>query len=278
MGELAKDLKTELDKIDQECIEYATDKYYNSRLKLLVGMWEKGELINGCFRGVEQPPSYREIARLTERNHPDIKKWHDLYIKYTDKEIYIKEVAEIKALEWTQKALTEGKEKNVHVSNNSGENEWYTPEYIIESAKLVMGNIDLDPASSKLANQTIKAKRYFDVDKNGLQEKWTGNIWLNPPYSQPLISQFSEKINSEINNFTQACILTNNATETEWYQNILINASVVCFFKGRIKFLDSTGNPVNTPLQGQSIVYIGKNTKEFYNEFNKYGICLKRII
>lgn len=165
-----------------------------------------------------------------------------------------------------------------HVSYNSGENEWYTPEYIIESAKLVMGNIDLDPASSKLANKTIKAKKYFDINKDGLQEKWTGNIWLNPPYSQPLISQFSEKINAEINNFTQACILTNNATETEWYQNILINASVVCFLKGRIKFIDINGNPSGAPLQGQSIIYIGKNTKEFYNEFNKYGICLRRII
>lgn len=168
--------------------------------------------------------------------------------------------------------------KKPHVSNNSGENEWYTPEYIIEAARKTMGNIELDPASSKIANQTVKAKKYFDIDSNGLEQKWHGNIWLNPPYSQPLISQYSEKINTEINNFNQACILTNNATETEWYQNILINASVVCFFKSRIKFIDINGNPSGAPLQGQSIIYIGKNSKEFYNEFKKYGICLKRII
>jgi ParB family chromosome partitioning protein len=168
--------------------------------------------------------------------------------------------------------------KKPHVSNNSGENEWYTPDYLIESAKIVMGNIDLDPASSKLANQIIKAKKYFDINSNGLDQKWYGNVWLNPPYSQPLISQFSDKINTEINNFTQACILTNNATETEWYQNILINASVVCFLKSRIKFIDLNGNPSGAPLQGQSIIYIGKKSKEFYNEFKKYGICLKRII
>lgn len=165
-----------------------------------------------------------------------------------------------------------------HVSFNSGENEWYTPEYLIDSARIAMGNIDLDPASSKIANMKVGAKKYYDDEDNGLNKKWYGNIWLNPPYSQPLISQFSEKINTEINNFTQACILTNNATETEWYQNILINASAVCFLKGRVKFLDIVGKASGAPLQGQTIIYIGSKSKEFYNEFKQYGICMRRIL
>jgi hypothetical protein len=32
---------------------------------------------------------------------------------------------------------------NTHVSNNSGENEWYTPEKFIEAARSVMGSIDI---------------------------------------------------------------------------------------------------------------------------------------
>ncbi|MFA6385960.1 MAG: hypothetical protein WCW29_04420, partial [Candidatus Paceibacterota bacterium] len=39
---------------------------------------------------------------------------------------------------------------------NSGNFEWYTPSVYIEAAREVMGSIDIDPASTALANETIK--------------------------------------------------------------------------------------------------------------------------
>src|SRR3990167_189333 len=70
-----------------------------------------------------------------------------------------------------------------HISNNSGENEWYTPKNYIDAAKQVMGSIDLDPASSAKANEIVQANKYYSKDDNGLTQEWAGNIWLNPPYS-----------------------------------------------------------------------------------------------
>lgn len=44
------------------------------------------------------------------------------------------------------------------------------------------GEIFLDPASSKHANQVVQATRYFDWKNNGLKQDWKAkNIYLYPP-------------------------------------------------------------------------------------------------
>lgn len=161
-----------------------------------------------------------------------------------------------------------------HVSNNSGQNEWYTPTELIELARATMGTIDLDPATSLKANETVKAEQIFTEQDNGLEYEWGGNVWLNPPYAQPLISEFSDKLISELPNINQSCVLVNNATETNWFQNMLVKSSAVCFLKGRVKFIDLDGNPSGAPLQGQAILYFGDNLKGFFENFSAVGICL----
>ncbi len=163
--------------------------------------------------------------------------------------------------------------KNVHVSNNSGENEWYTPSKYIESARLTMVSIDLDPASSELANKTVKAQKFYSSVDNGLNYDWFGNVWLNPPYAQPLINQFSEKLIEEYDkNIKQAIVLVNNATETNWFQNMAQHASAICFPATRIKFIDLDGKPSGSPLQGQCFLYFGDNAEAFKENFHQYGL------
>lgn len=172
----------------------------------------------------------------------------------------------------TRKEIVEEVKKHVHVAQNSGENEWYTPPQFIESARNVMGQIDLDPASSEIANKTVQASVIFTKDDDGLSKQWNGNVWMNPPYAQPLMSQFAEavSIKYEKGEINQAIVLVNNATETQWWQRMASCSSAVCFPKTRIRFLDPDGNP-GAPLQGQSILYFGKNKSAFVEEFSKYG-------
>lgn len=172
-------------------------------------------------------------------------------------------------------ALSVDASKVAHVSNNSGENEWYTPSYLIEAATNVMGTIDLDPASSAIANKSILAGKYFTKKDDGLNQEWFGNIWLNPPYAQPLMGLFADAVVTKYaaDEFDQACVLVNNATETEWFQKILMASSAACFLKGRVKFLDPEGNP-GAPLQGQAVLYLGASPGEFSLEFSGLGVCL----
>ena len=162
--------------------------------------------------------------------------------------------------------------KNVHVSNNSGENSWYTPTKIINSAIKVMGEIDLDPASSEIANQNIQAKKYYTEEDNGLSKEWHGKVWLNPPYSQPEIDNFSQAVIEK--DFDEIMVLVNNATETKWFQRIAKKSNCICFINKRLKFLDKKGLSTGSPLQGQVVIYIGKKVEEFVQEFNNHGFCM----
>jgi hypothetical protein len=176
------------------------------------------------------------------------------------------------------KERLDGPDGKPHVAHNSGENEWYTPPEYIAAAVKVMGGIDTDPASSELANQTVGAATFYTADDDGLKQQWTGNVWMNPPYSQPAVTLFCDLLVEKwlSREFTQACVLVNNATETSWFQGMLCEASCACFVKSRVKFLDPDGNP-GAPLQGQTILYFGKRHKAFADVFAEFGTCMRGV-
>ena len=166
-----------------------------------------------------------------------------------------------------------------HVSHNSGNNEWYTPEPILAAARAVMGKIDLDPASSEVANGAVEAGRFFTTEDDGLTQKWFGNVWMNPPYAQPLVNEFSKAITEKYQSgeIQQACVLVNNATETEWFQRMFRVASAACFLLHRVKFLDPDGNASGAPLQGQAVLYMGKDAVAFSREYGQYGTVVEVV-
>jgi len=163
--------------------------------------------------------------------------------------------------------------KQPHVSQNSGNNEWYTPTEFTEAARSVMGSIDLDPASSESANASVKATRFYTAEDDGLTKEWDGAVWMNPPYSTGLVDRFTEKLCAEYvdGSVEQACVLVNNATETKWFQELLEVAASVCFLRGRIKFVDQSGSAIGTGLQGQAILYFGHRQDEFNATFSEFG-------
>lgn len=53
---------------------------------------------------------------------------------------------------------------------------------LVSAAHAVLGGIDLDVASSKVANQYVEAKEYFTPSDDGLNcQQWHGNVYLFPP-------------------------------------------------------------------------------------------------
>lgn len=162
-----------------------------------------------------------------------------------------------------------------HRAQGTGENEWYTPAQYVESARIVMGGIDIDPASSDLAQEVVKADKYFTVSNDGLIREWIGRVWLNPPYAQPAIHGFIKKTVDEFlsGRMTEGVVLTHNYTDTQWFHLAAKSASAICFTRGRIGFVNPNGKKA-APTQGQAFFYFGKNKNAFEDEFCKFGFIV----
>ena len=196
----------------------------------------------------------------------------DIKAKVDSGEISINAAYEgVKAGATTVEEIIEVKKQKV--AFNTGNNERYTPADIIEDARKVLGTIDLDPASSELANETVKASKIYTAEDDGLAHEWAGNIWLNPPYSKDLLALFAEKLVSST--FNQAIVLVINSTETKWFSKLISKASAIVFPTGRVICPSPVGND-SSPLQGSAIIYFGNNPQMFLDVFEPrgWGACL----
>ena len=235
---------------------------------------DRGNQYKAKFQDGIQPSEYREV--LDEQDIPTTTAHRWQQAAQIPEKTFEQHIAQIKdaGLELTTSGLL--KSAKVHVAQNTGESEWYTPIEYIACAKAVMGRIDLDPASSEIANKVVGASRIYTAKDDGLSSFWAGKVWMNPPYSADLVRQFISKFVEHVTNgdITEGMVLVNNATETQWFADLVSVSSAVLFPTGRVKFLDPKGNP-GAPLQGQALTYSGKNVSAFVKQFEGFGWIAK---
>ena len=157
-----------------------------------------------------------------------------------------------------------------------GDNDRYTPAIVIDAVRHVLGTIDLDPASCAVANQTVQALKYYTIQDDGLKQAWYGKVFLNPPYIQPQLILFAEKLvgEYEAGNVTEAILLTHNWTEALWWHQVVKLASAVCFSLDKLPFLDAAGKRERPSNHGQTFVYIGAWPDKFAQTFEQFGTIL----
>lgn len=184
--------------------------------------------------------------------------------------------------------------------------EWYTPSSFIEAARLLMGTIDLDPASCEEANKRVQATRYFGEHENGLLQPWSGCVFLNPPGG--LVAEFWLKALAERANYEQLVWIGYSLEQLQTLQQIEAERTPldldICFTSKRIAFVENEAKkalriqkiltegdkpnaslakqkaaarirrgkePVNSPSHSNYITYIGAKGLRFAAIFEQFG-------
>lgn len=154
--------------------------------------------------------------------------------------------------------------------------EWYTPAKYIESARSVLGAIDLDPASCVAANRTVKAVKFYTKTDDGFDLPWYGRVFLNPPYGhndshesnqgvwgQKLITEYQH------GDVTEAVLLVSANTSERWFQPLWDYP--ICFTSQRINFDAPEDQKKSGANHGSVLVYFGTNVAMFAEEFRRHG-------
>ncbi|MCK9577035.1 MAG: ParB N-terminal domain-containing protein [Clostridia bacterium] len=154
-------------------------------------------------------------------------------------------------------------------------NAWYTPKIYMDAVREVIGDIELDPYSDEIANSNVNAKNYYTIDNPAETKEWKcKTLWMNPPYTAAIMKPAVNKFVSEYRKYNfNAIVITNNATETQWFNTLVTNSKCFCFTNHRIAFETYDGKNESNNTRGQVFFYFGNNIEKFKHAFNKFGWC-----
>jgi hypothetical protein len=147
----------------------------------------------------------------------------------------------------------------------------YTPPEIIDLVRVVMGEIDLDPASDDIAQRWVQARNYYTPALDGLSHPWFGRVWLHPPAHGKTVKWINKLlVEYESGRVTEAVLLVRPSAGSKWFQK-LTRLLPVCFPDEGIKFLNDQAIPQPQPKHGNAIFYVGQNNQQFQQVFRTIG-------
>jgi hypothetical protein len=112
---------------------------------------------------------------------------------------------------------------------------WLTPPHVLAA----LGPFDLDPCAAPSPRPWPTAARMIELPEDGFAAKWSGRVWLNPPYGSEM-SRWLAKLAEHGNGIA----LVFARTETGmFHDHVWKRADGVLFLRGRLAFCDPKGKP-----------------------------------
>lgn len=128
--------------------------------------------------------------------------------------------------------------------------EWYTPRWVVDE----LGPFDLDPCAPMQPPYEI-APLSFNKEQDGLSQMWpdAAVVFMNPPYSRPLLRPFVEKLAEHGNGIA---LLKNQVDNLLFQEVVFARATSMLFMRHRIKFITPDGT-TGSPFFGSVLVAFG---------------------
>lgn len=144
--------------------------------------------------------------------------------------------------------------------------EYYTPKHIIEA----LGHFDLDPATPSNPKWRTADIMYTKED-DGLSKEWFGRVFLNPPYSRPLVGQFMEKMASHGNGIA----LVVPKLGSKMFRDVIFpSCSAIYILSERIKFYNENWEQQRSPICQSMLIAFGEENKKAILYSGLKGIML----
>lgn len=178
----------------------------------------------------------------------------------------------------------------MNIQHWSRSDSWATPVDILEKARVVLGCIGLDPASSREANTRVGADYYYTRQEDGLSLDWVPHqsVFLNPPGgklgAKSKTQLFWTKLIQyrELGHLEHAIFMAFSAEALQTTQKpgqLSAFDFPTCIPRSRIRFDEWNGVRYITgkaPSHSNAIVYIPgtrDETKNFIKVFTTLGVC-----
>lgn len=134
---------------------------------------------------------------------------------------------------------------SVHFSSKTGL--WETPADFFNTANEEF-HFTLDVCALP---ENAKCRNFFTREEDGLQQKWEGVCWMNPPYGREIGKWVKKAAESAQEGATVACLLPAR-TDTRWWHDYVIPYAEVRFLRGRLKF---GGSKNSAPFPSALVIF-----------------------
>jgi phage N-6-adenine-methyltransferase len=151
-----------------------------------------------------------------------------------------------------------------HESQHSVTKEWYTPQWIFEALDI---EFDLDPCGPIDDVGCVPAKKKYTILDDGLKQPWVGTVWLNPPYGRSTTLWMAK-----MHEHRDGIALVFSRTDTAWFHDYAIHATLLLFLRKRIAFIDSrTGLETSGAGAGSLLCAWGEKAATALRKMNTFG-------